>query len=96
MSAEAPADGPIARNGGPLDSPGLDLEAWLRRSRERFVEAYRTGLREAGSPIVMDPALLRAFEIEKETYEFIYASTYLQSWLWAPSEGMRGLFARTG
>jgi len=82
----------VARNGGPLDDPGLDLDAWLRRSRERFGEAYRSGLREAGSPFVVDPALIRVFEIEKETYEFIYASTYLPSWLWAPTEGMRGLF----
>jgi maltose alpha-D-glucosyltransferase/alpha-amylase len=82
-----------SRNAGPLDSPGLDLEAWLRRARERFVEAYAAGLRSAGSPIEVDPALIRAFEFEKETYEFIYASTYLPSWLWAPTEGMRGLLA---
>jgi maltose alpha-D-glucosyltransferase / alpha-amylase len=82
----------VERNGGPVASPGLDLEAWLRRSRERFVEAYRTGLREAGAPIEFDAGLLRAFEIDKEVYEFIYASNWLPSWLWAPDEGMRGLF----
>jgi maltose alpha-D-glucosyltransferase / alpha-amylase len=81
----------VERNGGALESPGLDLGAWLRRAPERFLESYRTGLREAGTPIDVDPALLRAFEIEKETYEFIYASTYLPSWLWAPTEGMRAL-----
>ena len=89
----------VERNGGPLAAPGLDLDGWLRRSRERFLEAYRAGLREAGSPIVAEPELIRAFEIEKECYEFIYASTYLPSWLWAPTEGLRGLFeatARTG
>jgi predicted trehalose synthase len=81
----------IARYGGPLESPGLDLDAWLRRAPERFIEAYRTGLHAAGAAIDVDPALVRAFEIEKETYEFIYASTYLPSWLWAPTEGMRAL-----
>jgi maltose alpha-D-glucosyltransferase/alpha-amylase len=81
----------IERNGRPLDRAGLDLDAWLRRAGERFLEAYRAGLRDEGAPIDVDPALLRAFEIEKETYEFIYASTYLPSWLWAPSEGMRAL-----
>jgi maltose alpha-D-glucosyltransferase/alpha-amylase len=81
-----------ARNGGRLESPGLDLDGWLRRSRVRFLDAYRKGLREAGSPIAVDPALIRAFEIEKECYEFIYAATYLPTWLWAPTEGMRGLF----
>jgi maltose alpha-D-glucosyltransferase/alpha-amylase len=85
----------VARRGAALEAPGLDLAAWLRRSRERFVEAYRAGLRAAGSAIVVDSALLRAFEVEKETYEFIYASTYLPSWLWAPTEGMLGLFDRT-
>ncbi len=82
----------VTRNGGRLEAPGLDLDGWLRRSRERFLHAYRAGLREAGSPIVVDPALIRAFEVEKECYELIYASTYLRSWLWAPTEGMRGLF----
>lgn len=85
----------VARNGGPLASPGLDLDGWLRRSRERFLDAYRAGLREAGSPIAIDPGLIRAFEIEKECYEFIYASTYLPSWLWAPTEGLRGLLGDT-
>ncbi len=80
------------RNGGPLPTPGLDLDAWLVRSRERFVAAYRSELRRAGAPIVVDPALLRAFEIEKECYEFVYAATFLPEWLWAPTEGMLGLF----
>ena len=53
--------------------------------------AYREGLRSAGAPIEIDPDLLRAFEIEKECYEFVYASTFLPEWLWAPTEGMRGL-----
>jgi maltose alpha-D-glucosyltransferase / alpha-amylase len=79
-------------NGGRLDQPGLDLAGWLGRARTRFVDAYQTGLRQAGAPIVVDPALVRAFEIEKECYEFIYAAAYLPSWLWAPTEGMRGLF----
>ena len=75
-----------------MESPGLDLAAWLRRSRERFLGAYRAGLREAGAPIVLDPTLLRAFELDKECREFIYAATYLPRWLWAPTEGLRGLF----
>ena len=38
------------------------------------------------------PALLRAFELEKETYEFLYAARFLPSWLYAPRLGMRWLF----
>lgn len=80
-----------ARNDGPLDAPGFDLDGWLIRARERFLEAYRAGLRDAGEPATIDPALLRAFEIDKETAEFVYAATYLPSWLWAPTEGIRWL-----
>ncbi len=84
------------RNGGPLDRPGLDLSDWLRRSRERFLDAYRSGLREHELPADPDVDLLRAFEIDKELYEFAYAATYLPAWLYAPTEGMRGLFEEDG
>lgn len=80
------------RAGGPLLDPGLDLPDWLRRSRERFLEAYRESLAAARLWVDVDPALLLAFEVDKELYEFAYAATYLPSWLWAPTEGMRGLF----
>ena len=40
----------------------------------------------------IDPDLLHAFEVDKELYEFAYAATYLPSWLYAPTEGMRALF----
>jgi len=81
------------RRGGPVESPGLAIDAWLVRARERFVESYRRSLLELGAPIDVDEDLLRAFEFEKETYEFIYAVTYLPEWLWASVEGMRGLVA---
>jgi len=80
-----------AQNGGPLDRPGLDLAGWVPRARERFLGAYRDGLREAGEPSAIDAALLRAFEIDKETAEFTYAAKYMPSWLWAPTEGIRRL-----
>ena len=81
-----------AANGGPLEHHGLDLDGWIRRARERFLEAYQAGLREQRVWIDVDPALLRAFEIDKELYEFAYATTYLPSWLYAPIGGMRALF----
>jgi maltose alpha-D-glucosyltransferase/alpha-amylase len=84
------------RNGGPLPNPGFEVEAWLVRARERFLAAYTAGLRREGASIPIDPALLRAFEIEKECYEFVYAATYLPEWLWAPTEGMRGMFEGPG
>jgi maltokinase len=81
------------RHGRSLERAGLDLDAWQRRARERFLEAYADGLREARVWPDIDPALLRAFEIDKELYEFAYAATYLPSWLYAPTEGLRALFA---
>jgi maltose alpha-D-glucosyltransferase/alpha-amylase len=81
-----------ARNGGPLERTGLDLPGWIRRSRERFLDAYRAGLREQRVWMDLDADLLRAFEIDKELYEFAYATTYLPTWLYAPTEGMRALF----
>jgi maltose alpha-D-glucosyltransferase / alpha-amylase len=81
-----------ARNGGPLDRQGLDIDGWIRRSRERFIEAYHAGLDDRRVWLDMDPDLLHAFEVDKELYEFAYAAMYLPSWLYAPTEGMRALF----
>jgi maltose alpha-D-glucosyltransferase/alpha-amylase len=80
------------RNVGPIELPGLDLDAWLRRARERFLADYRAGSVASATPISLDMRLLRAFELDKECREFIYAATYLPSWIWAPTEGLRGLF----
>jgi trehalose synthase-fused probable maltokinase len=85
-----------AANGGPLEHTGLDLDGWIRRARERFIETYQAGLREQRVWIDVDPALLRAFEIDKELYEFAYATTYLPAWLYAPIGGMRALFDGAG
>jgi trehalose synthase-fused probable maltokinase len=81
------------RRGGAIERPGLDLEAWIERSRERFLDAYAEGIRRAGAPIVLDLDLLDAFEVAKEAYELVYAATVLPTWLWAPREGMRWLLA---
>ncbi len=79
------------RAGGPAEHPGMDADAWIERARERFLAAYAAGLRRAGSPIMLDIDLLDAFEVAKETGEFVYAASVLPSWLWAPREGMRWL-----
>ena len=70
---------------------GLDIDAWRRRSRERFLQVYRDGLRRAGAPIVVDEGFVDALEVAKECDEYVYAATYLPGWLWAPREGMRRL-----
>lgn len=82
-----------AVEGGGLRHVGLDLDAWILRGRERFLEAYRAGSLERRVFLDIDPDLLHAFEVDKELYEFAYAATYLPAWLYAPTEGMRALFA---
>lgn len=71
---------------------GLDVDAWIERARERFLDAYRDGLLEARVVPASDPDLLRAFEVDSELTEFFYAATYLPDWLYAPTEGIRALF----
>ena len=82
------------RRGGPIERPGLDIDAWIGRARQRFLAAYTAGIRASGAPIVVDLDLLDAFEVAKECYEFTYAATVLPTWLWAPQSGMRWLLAR--
>ncbi len=81
------------RHGGPIDRPGLDIDAWIERARARFLAAYAAGLRQEGAPLALDLDLLDAFEVAKECYEFSYAAPVLPSWLWAPRDGMRWLLA---
>jgi maltose alpha-D-glucosyltransferase/alpha-amylase len=84
-----------ARERAPAAEPAhraLDAEVWIVRARERFLAAYTDGLRDAGVPSDLDPALLRAFEVDKELYEVAYAAAYLPSWLYAPLGGLRALF----
>ena len=93
-SPGAPAGGPRRGTAARSSSPGSTSPAGSRARSERFLGAYRDGLREAGEPSAVDAALLRAFEIDKETREFAYAASYMPSWLWAPTAGIRRLMGR--
>jgi predicted trehalose synthase len=64
-------------------------EAWIDACRARVLGAYAAGL--AGSDLDVDAVLLAAFEMEKETYEFVYAATFLPEWLYAPRAAMTAL-----
>ena len=50
-------------------------EAWAARVRADFLDGYG----ELAPPL--DPTLLRAFEVEKETYELVYAASFLPEWM---------------
>jgi predicted trehalose synthase len=58
-----------------------EIEGWIDDARSRFLHAYGPH----------DPVLLRALEVEKETYEFVYAATFLPDWMYAAVGGMRWL-----
>jgi maltokinase len=64
-------------------SPGhtRDIERWIVDARDTFLDAYGQH----------DASLLRALEVEKECYEFIYAATFLPEWMYAAVGGMRWL-----
>ena len=56
-------------------------EAWIAEARRRFLAAYGA----------VDASLLRALEVEKETYEFSYAAAFIPSWMFVPRQAMRTL-----
>ena len=66
--------------------PACDVDGWIARARAAYLSAY--------GPV--DERLLRALEVEKETYEFTYAAAFLPEWTYAPVGGMRWLMERGG
>ena len=70
------------------EHPGAEMlhaaEVWIAEARGRFLTAY-------GS---VDADLLRAFEVEKETYEFSYAAAFVPWWTPVPRQAMRALLGR--
>ena len=63
--------------------PALDAAfAWSAHARAHAETAYCAGI--ANADLIFDPLLLRAFEVEKECHEMIYASTVLPEWSYAP------------
>jgi maltokinase len=65
---------------------GGAIEDWITRARAAFLDGYGQ----------VDEGLLRALEVEKETYEFIYAAAFVPDWMYAPVGGMRRLMAADG
>ncbi|WP_067183304.1 hypothetical protein [Microtetraspora niveoalba] len=60
------------------------VAAWVAEARDAIVDAYRTGLAEAGRSDLLDPSLVRPFEVEQECRELIYAARHLPRWRYAP------------
>ena len=78
---------------GGADTAALTAaEIWAREARDRFLDAYELGV--AGTALSLDGSLLRAFEVEKETYELAYAATFLPEWTPVARDSMRALLAQ--
>ena len=67
------------------------IERWLERSRSAYLDAYEQTLALEKAPFGLDTQLVHAFELEKECSEYVYAATYLPSWLFVPRASMRAL-----
>jgi maltokinase len=63
--------------------------AWARRQRAELLSAYEVGV--AGSPVGVDPVALRALEVEKATYELLYAASFLPEWTPVALDAMEAL-----
>ena len=57
------------------------VDRWIAAARVAFLTGYGP----------LDRSLLRAFEVEKECYEFTYAATYVPDWAYVAEGGMRWL-----
>lgn len=69
------------------DAAAIDPDAFLSRSRSRFLEAYAA----AGGAVNRD--LLDAFELEKACYEVRYEAANRPEWTWLPLEALERLAA---
>jgi trehalose synthase-fused probable maltokinase len=67
--------------------------AWVDAARTAIRSAYERRLRELGAPCIVDPRLLDAFEAEKAVYEFVYAATFLPTWLEVPRRALASVVA---
>lgn len=67
---------------------GADAVAWARRARADLLAAYRA----AGAGHLLDERLLRAFEVEQECRELIYAARFLPRWRYVPMGVLRSWY----
>jgi maltokinase len=65
---------------------------WVRQAREGLTGAYTARLAERGRAELLDPALVRPFEVEQECRELIYAVRHLPRWQYAPMGVLRSWF----
>lgn len=78
----------IKRRDADPDAMGV----WAKHARRALLDAYMARLGELGRPEIFDRRLLRAFEVEQECRELIYAARFLTRWRYAPMGVLRRWF----
>lgn len=78
---------------------GIDVGAvlgWLAGARPQLLDAYRDALARLDASDLLDEPLLRAFEVEQECREIIYAARHLPRWAYAPLGAVEAMFPADG
>ena len=66
------------------------------RSADELLYAYQRILKADGLSEIFDQRLLRAFEVEQECRELLYAARFLPRWRYAPMGVLRSWFGAEG
>jgi maltokinase len=82
--------GRVALRHGPDADPHA-VETWIREAQQRFLETYRRVLAEHNRSELLDERLLRAFAVEQECREYVYAARHLPRWLYVPDAALPAL-----
>ncbi|MEO3871961.1 hypothetical protein ABGB18_24370 [Nonomuraea sp. B12E4] len=70
-------------------TPPARAADWAAAARATMLAAYRARLAARGRAELLDPALIRPFEVEQECRELIYAARHLPRWRYAPMGVLR-------
>ncbi len=66
--------------------------SWIPRAQAAFLDAYRSGLDEAGQHDLLDERLIRPFLVQQECREFIYSVRHLPHWRYVPDAVLTDMF----
>lgn len=68
------------------------VAAWIDAARTAYLTAHRDRLTEHKHTELFEPGLLRPFEVETASAEFVYAARYLPRWTYVPDQALRAMF----
>jgi maltokinase len=71
-----------------------ELLRWGRETANDLLRVYRFKLKQHDLGYLLDPALLRPFEVEQECRELVYAARFLPHWQYAPMGVLKSWYDR--